>query len=356
MKTPKSILAPAAALACMAGLAHAQFINEIRIDQPGSDNDEYVEIGGIAAFSLDGLSYIVIGDGAAALGSGVVESVTTFGPTDVIPASGFFIVSETTYTLSTPDLTVGTTGLNFENGDNVTHMLVSGWTGSNGADLDTDDDGTLDITPWTSIVDSVALLQSVTSGELVYSANTVGPDGTFVAGHADRCGEGRVGNFDPIGGDDTPGVANNCGPDTFCAGINALCPCGNGGLNGAGCDNPQATGGVLLSVSNFLPDGLGGGTAQFDSTGYNPAAGPTIVLIRSSMSSQPSTFGDGLLCLAAPVDRIQAGTALSGTASQSITHGAGAGSFAYQVWYRSLPMNFCTVDPFNTSSGILIGW
>ncbi len=31
--------------------------------------------------------------------------------------------------------------LNFENSDNVTHLLVTGFTGTNGDDLDTDDDG-----------------------------------------------------------------------------------------------------------------------------------------------------------------------------------------------------------------------
>ena len=38
-------------------------INEIRIDQPGTDNDEYFELLGEPNASLDGLTYIVIGDG-----------------------------------------------------------------------------------------------------------------------------------------------------------------------------------------------------------------------------------------------------------------------------------------------------
>lgn len=51
-------------------------INEIRIDQPGADNDEYFELfGDPMAPSLDGLTYIVIGDGAIAAGSGVIEAV-----------------------------------------------------------------------------------------------------------------------------------------------------------------------------------------------------------------------------------------------------------------------------------------
>ena len=38
-------------------------INEVRLDQPGADNDEYLELRGAAGASLDGLTYVVIGDG-----------------------------------------------------------------------------------------------------------------------------------------------------------------------------------------------------------------------------------------------------------------------------------------------------
>ena len=74
----------------------------------------------------------------------------------VIPASGYFVAAEGTFTLGTADLVAN---LNFENGDNVTHMLVSGFSGANGDDLDTDDDGVLDVTPWSEVVDLVALLE-----------------------------------------------------------------------------------------------------------------------------------------------------------------------------------------------------
>ena len=50
-------------------------INEVRIDQSGSDADEYFELAGPAGQSLTGLSYIVLGDSSA--GSGSVEAVVT---------------------------------------------------------------------------------------------------------------------------------------------------------------------------------------------------------------------------------------------------------------------------------------
>ena len=78
-------------------------------------------------------------------------------------------------------------------------------------DLDTDDDGQLDVVPWSSVIDSVAFLgPDPDDGNAVYSDTTVGPDGNFVPGHAIRCGAGswNVGCFDLLA--DTPGAANNC--------------------------------------------------------------------------------------------------------------------------------------------------
>lgn len=187
-------------------------INEIRIDQPGTDNDEYFELSGAAGISLDGLTYLVIGDGTG--GSGVIEAVVNLtGQT--IPESGYFVVAESTFTLGTANMTAS---LNFENNDNVTHLLVSGFTGANNDDLDTNNDGVLDVTPWSAVVDLIALIKEEnppTSTEYHYGPPTVGPDGSYVPGHAFFCPEGwQIGQFDPVGGDDTPGAANPCAPPT----------------------------------------------------------------------------------------------------------------------------------------------
>ncbi len=102
------------------------------------------------------------------------------------------------------------TDLNFENSDNVTDLLVADFAGSDGEDLDTDDDGVLDVVPWSTVLDCVGLVETPGSGELVYCSETVGPDGSFVTGHAFDCPDGwEIGAF--AGGDDTPGSANPCG-------------------------------------------------------------------------------------------------------------------------------------------------
>ncbi len=180
-------------------------ISEIRIDQPGADNDEYFELAGDAGASLDGLTYLVIGDGAG--GSGVIEAVVDLTGQSV-GGSGFFVAAESTFSLGAADLT---TNLNFENSDNVTHLLVRGFTGADGDDLDTDDDGVLDVAPWSEQVDCVALVETPGSGDQIYCSTTVGPDGNFVPAHSFTCSDGwHIGLYDPAGGDDTPGSPNAC--------------------------------------------------------------------------------------------------------------------------------------------------
>jgi predicted extracellular nuclease len=202
-------LVPATAFAAGPGIT----INEIRIDQPGEDLDEYFELTGEPGASLDSLTYLVIGDGTG--GSGVIEAEVDLSGQS-LDGDGFFVAAESTFTLGAADMT---TTLNFENSDNVTHLLVDGFTGSNGDDLDTDDDGTLDVTPWSEIVDAVALVETPGSGDHTYSDVTVGPDGSFVPGHVFDCVDTgwEIGAFG--GGEDTPGVANDCpdpDPDPQC--------------------------------------------------------------------------------------------------------------------------------------------
>lgn len=187
-------------------------INEVRIDQPGTDNDEYFELYGNANASLEGFYYIVIGDGTT--GSGVVENVTDLSGL-TLDANGLFVATENSFTLGAGIANL-TTSLNFENSDNVTHLLVKDFTGAINDDLDTNDDGILDTTPWSKIADSVSLIAIIGSGDQVYSTTQVGPDGSFAPGHIYRSpnstGDFQIGQFDVIGGNDTPGQANSVTP------------------------------------------------------------------------------------------------------------------------------------------------
>ena len=169
------------------------------MDQPSSDTDEYFELGGAPGTSLDGLTLVVVGDGAG--GFGVIEHVTNLSG-HKLSAQGAFVAAERTFSLGTADLV---TNLNFENGGNPTFFLVRGFTGSNGQDLDFDDDGILDVTPWSAVVDCLSLIEYL-GLQPIYCDARLGADESFTPGHAVRTDSGWISaNFTP-GPGDTPGV------------------------------------------------------------------------------------------------------------------------------------------------------
>lgn len=246
-------------------------LNEIRIDQPGADNDEYVELKGPPGASLDGLWFVVIGDGTASQGSGVIEAfVNLAGRT--IPSDGYLLIGESSMTAATPDIV---TSLNFENADNVTHMLLRGLTASNGADLDADDDCTLDQGSFLEIVDAVTIATGATpptAGAECNYATVVGPQKDAQAMHILRCRSGGWvrGSDAVVGGDDTPGAVNGCD-----AGSSAC----QGDLNGDQVvDNADL--GILLVKWEF-PDP----SADLDGSGL--VDGPDLGIILSRWGSCP---------------------------------------------------------------------
>ncbi|MEZ5975601.1 MAG: hypothetical protein R3E96_12390 [Planctomycetota bacterium] len=206
-----------------------------------------------------------------------------------INANGFFVAAEATFTLGVADVLLpGANDLNFENSDNVTHLLVTGFTGADGDDLDTNDDGILDTTPWASIVDSVAFIETPGTGDMVYSTNQVGPDGAFVPGLVFTCsGVWTIGQFDPSLGEDTPGAANLCGTTN----MSTFCDPANNNSTGAP---------VVLSGS--MGSGVGSGP-HLEATG-GPTSEFGYVLVGTAPETvAPLAISDGLLCLstAAPL-------------------------------------------------------
>ncbi|HNS52525.1 MAG TPA: ExeM/NucH family extracellular endonuclease [Anaerolineae bacterium] len=123
-------------------------INEYSASTTGVDF-EFVEV--YASPSTDYSAYTILeieGDSNSAMGT--VDEVIPVGTTD---AAGFWLASLAADTL--------------ENGS-ITLLLVKDFTGSAGQDLDTDDDGVLDVTPWTEIADDLAANDGGT-GDLSYS-------------------------------------------------------------------------------------------------------------------------------------------------------------------------------------------
>jgi hypothetical protein len=132
-----ALLALLASASTVALAATDPLLNEFVFNHTGTDTSEYVEVAGDPETDYSSFAVLQIeGDGT---GAGAVDSVHTVGTTN---ADGYW----------TPGLLSNV----FENGT-VSLLLVEGFTGAAGDDLDTDDDGTLDSTPWSRIVDAVAV-------------------------------------------------------------------------------------------------------------------------------------------------------------------------------------------------------
>lgn len=118
----------------------APVINEVVANHVGMDTLEYIEIFGDADTDLSSLTLVVLeGDADSSSGSpGVIDTFFAIGTTD---GSGYFVLDE----LPMDSLENGT----------QTYVLVQSFTGGEGEDLDTDDDGTLDAEPWARVLDAV---------------------------------------------------------------------------------------------------------------------------------------------------------------------------------------------------------
>ena len=339
-------IAPAV-LFTTAAFAQNLQINEVRTDQFSTDNDEYFEIVGPPGFSLDGYGYVVIGDGGGAgIGGGIDAAISLDGY--VIPADGYLLVAESSFTLGVADYT---TSLNFENSDNVTHILVEGTLPASGDDLDTDDDGVIDAAPWNSVIDGIALVETPASGELYYDnlPNTVaiGPNGNFVPCPVYRCGNDfRVGDFFDLGDFlETPGDPNICSAPTgvFCSPAVA---------------NSVSMAGSLLALSSAS----GGSIAANDSSLVVTDTPDDFGIFAQSMSVMApvrlSSGGD--LCLGYPdSQRLSAPIMASGnTASLALDFTSGPASgvatgvtMYYQWWHRDM-----ATGGSNLSEGLSITW
>ena len=150
-------------------------INEFSASTTGTDV-EYVEIYGEPVTDYSSLTILEIeGDFVSDTSvEGTIDEVISLGTTDV---NGFHLVNLAANAL--------------ENGT-ITLLLVENFTGALGNDLDMDDDGVFDSTPWDSIVDLVSVNDGGT-GDLTYGLPvlTVGYDGlSFAPGGASRIPDG----------------------------------------------------------------------------------------------------------------------------------------------------------------------
>jgi predicted extracellular nuclease len=138
-------------------------INEFSANTAGTDV-EYVEVFGPPDTDLSAYTILEI-EGDSNADPGVVDEVIPLGTTD---ASGFWLADLDPNSL--------------ENGT-ITLLLVNGFTGEFEDDLDTDNDGEFDVTPWSELTDAVAVFDGDT-GDLTYGTPTLGPNYDGVSSYA----------------------------------------------------------------------------------------------------------------------------------------------------------------------------
>lgn len=175
-----SIFFPAFALFLGLPISQAQVINEYvanHTNYSGTDDDhEFVEIYGSPSTDYSSLTILSVeGDTSTSTGTiGYIDKVYAVGATN---ASGFWMTSYLTNEL--------------ENGS-MTLLLVEGFTGAAGDDIDADNDGAIDNVLWNSVVDSVAISDG-DAGDGHYSSvvlSSAMDDSSYTPGGASRIPNG----------------------------------------------------------------------------------------------------------------------------------------------------------------------
>jgi len=156
-------------------------------------------------------------------------------------------------------------------------------------------------------------------------------------------------------------VGNGAGGGVFCFGdgTGAICPCGNSGLPGQGCQNSSGTGVGLSAVGNAA---LTADTLQLRVQG-GPANKFGLFFQGNAKvnGGLGSLFGDGLRCAGGQVKRLetvqldaQGASATSGVVSTLGAASAGT-TLYYQFWYRDILASPCGLQ-FNTSNALEVLW
>lgn len=159
----------AAGMAAVLGFSAAsdaaiQF-NELMYDAPGGNPGkrffEFRSTTG-AVESLSGLTLLAIdGDGGAA---GVIDLAESLG-SGATGTNGLALFRDSTTVLQPapdPATTVISDAYAYNENSTVTYLLVSGFTGAVTDDIDTDNDGAIDNTPWTSVLDAAGFRDTTT--------------------------------------------------------------------------------------------------------------------------------------------------------------------------------------------------
>ncbi len=178
--------------------AQGIFINELNFDpmespDPNANNEEYIELihSGLGMAGLHGLTLLVVDSSAPNVGE-VREAISLSGLST--GPNGLVLVGDaydngTPYGAEVSALTNREDPSGYDAGDferdkdGLVVMVVSEFAGSRGLDLDADDDGTFDQTPWSAVMDAVGF--GAISDPVVARLAPPGALRTFARDHGD---------------------------------------------------------------------------------------------------------------------------------------------------------------------------
>lgn len=175
-------------------------INEANINPPGDDaNFDYVELlaTSIGAQSMNDLTLLVIDTSDGEDGMGNVGEITRVWPLDSLATgrNGLLLLGDGysgggpfSYGISPLTNTADPVGMGSDalaSNDGIALVLVRGFSGKVGQDLDAENDDVLDVTPWTQVVDSI-VFGDYGFGFPNLSQGTYRPDNLSRAGGADH--------------------------------------------------------------------------------------------------------------------------------------------------------------------------
>jgi hypothetical protein len=169
-------------------VAQGQTLRAIFFNPAGTDDGfEYVEIIHTPSTALTGLTLVEIdGDGAS---SGIINSAISLN-SYTTGSNGILLIRDAASSpvwTPAPSAATNVVVFNFtpdiQNGTG-TFLIVSGFTGTVGQDLDPENDGTLNTTPWTTVFSAVSVTDTAVPGDSQYADDAGGTNLPDIVGFA----------------------------------------------------------------------------------------------------------------------------------------------------------------------------
>ncbi|MDA8744251.1 lamin tail domain-containing protein [Rubripirellula amarantea] len=151
-------------------------INEFRVNSSGGSITDFIELVGDPNSGFAGYSLVLI---SGEFSPGSIDDIVDLS-SGIADANGFLLITDDGTSVATDPGDVLDASFN-PFGSPQTILIVEGLlpTAAAGDDLDTDDDGTLDTVPWTSVLASLSIIDGDANADVNYSAEVFGPDGNF---------------------------------------------------------------------------------------------------------------------------------------------------------------------------------